>query len=50
MKHELYEKIKLKDGRSATIVDTLGSDYIVDINNDGEYETEMIRETEIERI
>lgn len=42
-------KIKLKDGREGTIVEVLGSDYIVDVGNSPkDWDTIFVKADEIE--
>lgn len=51
MKYEQYQRILLKDGRTATIVEILGKQeaFIVDIDLDGDWETEFVTCDEIAR-
>ena len=49
MEYKMFEKIKLTDGRSGTIVDKMGSDFVVDIGEkEEEYETILITQDEID--
>lgn len=52
MKISLYDKIKLKDGRNATIVDIYeqGVAYEADIQTDDDYITDTIRHSDILKI
>lgn len=46
---KLYEKVKLKDGRVGTIVETLGPDYIVDVGSSpADWDTIIVKEEELE--
>lgn len=48
---ELYRKVILKDGRAATVVETLGTDYIVDVGTSpADWETIVVKESEIEKV
>lgn len=46
---KLYDKVKLKDGRDASIVEILGEHeaYIADIDIGGDYETDTIYPDEL---
>ena len=48
----LYDKVLLKDGRKASIVEIYepGEAYEADIEVDGDYETETIRQTDILKV
>jgi len=49
MERKLYETIKLKDGREATIVEILGSDYIVDVGSSPEdWDTILVKADEVD--
>lgn len=52
MKVAQYDKILLKDGRTATVVEVLGDyeEYIADIDLDGDYDTQTISPEQIEKI
>ena len=52
MKIKLYDKVKLKDGRNASIVEILGDNeaYIADIDIGNDYDTETVYPEQIERI
>ena len=46
--YQIFDEVKLKDGRQGTIVDTMGSDYIVDIGEDEtEFDTIIAKPEEI---
>ena len=46
---DIYKHIQLKDGRKGTIVDHMGSDYVVDIGTKPEdWETILVKQEEIE--
>jgi hypothetical protein len=49
---KMYDKVKLKDGREASIVEILGKNeaYIADIDIGGDYETDTIYPYQIEKI
>ncbi len=49
---KLYDKIKLKDGRKATIVEIYKPDeaYEADIETDGDYVTDTIKHSDIASI
>ncbi len=47
-KYKEFDTVKLKDGRIGTIVDKVGSDYVVDVGDKEEdYETIMVSEEDI---
>ena len=46
-KFDLYDNVLLKDGRKATIVEFLGDDYVVDMDLGGDYDTDLIKKSEI---
>lgn len=48
-KINLYDRIRLTDGRSASVVEIFGegTDLIVDIDLDGDWETIAIRDKDI---
>lgn len=49
MAHEIYDEIKLKDGRSGTIVDKMGPDYVVEVGETpAEYDSILVKPEEIE--
>lgn len=52
MKIKLYDKVKLKDGNIAYIVEILGNNeaYIVDIDIGNDYDTDTIYPKQIEKI
>lgn len=51
MKIKELDRVKLKDGREATIMDILGPDYVVDIGeSEEEYDTIIIKFDEIEEV
>ena len=52
MKIKLYDKVKLKDGKIASIVEILGNNeaYIADIDIGGDYDTETIYPEQIDKI
>lgn len=44
-----FDTVRLKDGRTGTIIDTIGPDYVVDIGESEEdYDTIMATPEEIE--
>lgn len=49
MKIELYDKVKLKDGRKATVVEIYepGKAYEADIEQDNDYITDTIQQEDI---
>lgn len=49
---ELYDKVELKDGRKASIVEILGDKeaFIADIEVDGDYDTDTIYPEQIKQI
>lgn len=49
---KLYNKVKLKDGREASIVEILGNGeaYIADIDIGGDYDTDTIYPNQIEKV
>ena len=48
--YKQYTKVKLKDGRIATVVDYYGPDYIVDVGNSPKnWDTIVVKAEEIER-
>ncbi len=48
--HE-FDVIKLKDGRTGTVVDFLGNDYVVDIGTDeSNWDTIVVSEDEIDSL
>lgn len=49
---KLYDKVKLKDGRDASIVEILGEKeaFIADIDIDGDFETDTIYPEQINYI
>jgi len=46
---KLYDKVLLKDGRTASIVEFLGDGCVVDIDMDGDYDTVIINLDEIDK-
>ena len=52
MKIEQYDRVKLKDGHEASIVEIFddGKAFIVDIDKDGDTFTEEIELSEIEKV
>ena len=49
MEYQIFDRVKLKDGRSGTIVDAMGPDFVVDIGQtDEEYDTILVKPEEIE--
>lgn len=52
LKIELYDNVKLKDGRLASVVEILGNGeaFIADIDIDGDYETDKIYPEQIEKV
>ncbi|MCM1328376.1 MAG: hypothetical protein NC253_02960 [Ruminococcus sp.] len=47
---KLYDKVLLKDGRTAQIVDIFDDCCIADIDVDGDYDTDFIDIDEIDKI
>ncbi len=49
MKIELYNRVKLKDGRKAVIVEIYepGKAYEADIEQDGDYVTDTVKQEDI---
>lgn len=49
---KIYDKVKLNDGREASIVEILGKQeaYIADIDIGGDYNTETIYPQQIEQV
>ncbi len=48
--HE-FDEIKLKDGQTGTVVDFLGTDYVVDIGTDeSNWDTIVVSEDEIDSL
>lgn len=47
-----YDRIRLKDGRTATVVEIMGAntDFIVDIDLEGDWDTISIHAEDIEEI
>ncbi len=52
MKVELYDNVKLKNGKNASVVEILGNyeAYIVDVEIDGDYDTITVLPEQIEEI
>jgi len=53
MKLEMYQKIRLKNGKAGHIIEIFndGEAYMIDIRtNDGEYEQETVKPTDIKSI
>lgn len=49
MEYQIFDRVKLKDGRSGTIMDMMGPDFVVDIGkSDEEYDTILVKPEEIE--
>lgn len=49
MEYQIFDRVKLKDGRSGTIMDMMGLDFVVDIGqSDEEYDTILVKPEEIE--
>lgn len=49
MEYQIFDKVKLKDGRSGTIMDKMGPDFVVDVGQaDEEYDTILVKPEEIE--
>ncbi len=49
MEHKQYDRIKLKDDREETIIEALGSDYIVDVGSSPkDWDTILVKADEIE--
>lgn len=49
MEYQIFDRVKLKDGRSGTIMDKMGPDFVVDIGkSDKEYDTILVKPEEIE--
>lgn len=44
----LYDYVLLKDGHKAVIVEFLGNDYVVDIDLGGDYDTDLVKKTDIQ--
>ena len=44
---KLYDTVLLKDGRTGSVVDLMGDDYVVDVDVGGDYETKLISPSEI---
>ncbi len=49
---KLYDKVKMKDGREASIVEILGNGeaFIADIDIGGDYETDTIYLEQIDKV
>ena len=49
MRAELYDNVKLEDGRNASVVEVLGDheEYIVDVDLGGDYDTITIKPEQI---
>ena len=44
MEYQIFDRVKLKDGRSGTIMDMMGPDFVVDIGqSDEEYDTILVK-------
>lgn len=52
MKIKQYDRVKLKSGETATIVEILEADkaYIADIESQGDFDTKTIKFEEIEKV
>ena len=49
MEYQIFDRVKLKDGRSGTIMDMMGPDFVVDIGqSDEEYDTILVKPEEID--
>nr|DAU50097.1 MAG TPA: hypothetical protein [Caudoviricetes sp.] len=49
MEYQIFDKVKLKDGRDGTIIDKMGPDFVVDVGQtDEEYDTILVKPEEIE--
>lgn len=49
MEYQIFDKVKLKDGRDGTIMDKMGPDFVVDVGQtDEEYDTILVKPEEIE--
>ncbi len=44
---KLYDTVLLKDGRTGSVVDVMGDDYVVDVDIGGDYDTKLISPSEI---
>lgn len=49
MKNKLYDRIRLTDGRTASVVEIFGenTDFIVDVDCDGDWDTISVRAEDI---
>ena len=51
VQYHQFDEVKLKDGRTGTIMDTMGPDYIIDVGETEEdYETIMVKLEDIESL
>ena len=52
MRANQYDRIRLKDGRTATVVEILGGGaaFIIDVDLDGDWETIEVRKDDIEEV
>lgn len=52
MKVELYDNVKLTNGKNASVVEILGNNeaFIVDVEIDGDYDTITVSTEQIEEI
>ena len=49
--HKEFDLVKLKDGRTGSIVDKIGQDYVVDVGEKEEdFDTILVKHEEIERV
>ena len=50
MKYKKYTKVVLADGRTATVVEYLGDDYVVDVDLSDDYDTILVKDEEIKGV
>lgn len=50
MKYKKYTKVVLADGRTATVVEYLGDDYVVDVDLGDDYDTILVKDEEIKGV
>lgn len=49
-KIELYDEVLLKNGKQASVVEFLGESFVVDIEADDDFETQLIEKDEILKV